>query len=117
MIAISRFFSRQGRAGQIEFLSDATSPACLADGRQPQGPPPFFPGGAASERRPGLSGTRETRVAPRSPFVSEVERRLSLVDELETAVTANLRRAELLRQAILKRAFEGKLVPHHSRDE
>jgi hypothetical protein len=59
-IAISRFLLRQGRAGQTEFLSDPTSQACLADGHQPQGPPPFFPGGAASGRRPGLSGTRET---------------------------------------------------------
>ncbi len=59
-IATSRFFSRQGRAGQTEFLSDTTSQACLADGHQPQGPPPFFPGGAASGRRPGLSGVRET---------------------------------------------------------
>ncbi len=55
-----RIFLSQGRAGQTEFLSDTTSPACLADGHQPQGPPPCFPGGAASGRRPGLSGTRET---------------------------------------------------------
>ncbi len=59
-IATSRFFSRQGRAGQTEFLSDTTSQACLADGHQPQGPSPFFPGGAASGRRPGLSGVRKT---------------------------------------------------------
>jgi len=44
-IAISRFLLRQGRAGQTEFLSDTTPQACLADGHQPQGPTPFFPGG------------------------------------------------------------------------
>ncbi len=44
-LAISRFFLRQGRAGQTGFLSDTTSQACLADSHQPQGPPPFFPGG------------------------------------------------------------------------
>ena len=45
-IAISRSFLRQGRAGQTEFLSDATPQACLADGYQPQGPPPFLPRGS-----------------------------------------------------------------------
>ena len=37
--------------------------------------------------------------------------RLSVVDALEDAVEANLTRAERLRQAILKIAFEGRLVP------
>src|SRR5208337_1471999 len=45
-IAISRSFFRQGRAEQTEFLSDATPQACLADGYQPQGPPPFLPRGS-----------------------------------------------------------------------
>jgi len=43
-------------------------------------------------------------------IVVEVERRLSVVQEVEAAVQANLRRAARLRQAILKRAFEGRLV-------
>jgi type I restriction enzyme S subunit len=46
-----------------------------------------------------------------------VERRLSVIDELEMQVEANLRRAERLRQAILKRAFGGKLVPQDPNDE
>ena len=50
-------------------------------------------------------------------IVAEVERRLSVMDELETAVEANLKRAERLRQAILKRAFEGRLVPQDPDDE
>jgi type I restriction enzyme S subunit len=36
---------------------------------------------------------------------------------METSVNANLKRAERLRQAILKRAFEGKLVPQDAEDE
>jgi type I restriction enzyme S subunit len=40
----------------------------------------------------------------------EVERRLSMAEELEKEVTANLQRAERLRQAILSRAFSGKLM-------
>jgi type I restriction enzyme, S subunit len=50
-------------------------------------------------------------------IVAEVERRLSLVKELEQTVNTNLARAERLRQAILKRAFEGKLVAHDPADE
>jgi type I restriction enzyme S subunit len=50
-------------------------------------------------------------------IVVEVERRLSVVDEMESQLDANLKRAERLRQALLKRAFEGKLVPQDSSDE
>ena len=42
-------------------------------------------------------------------IVAEVERRLSVVAEVEAAVVVNLARAGRLRQAVLKRAFEGKL--------
>ena len=43
-------------------------------------------------------------------IVAEVERRLSVVAALEATVAANLARAGRLRQAVLKRAFEGRLV-------
>lgn len=43
-------------------------------------------------------------------IVAEVERRLSVVEELEAVVNANLQRATRLRQSILQRAFEGDLV-------
>ena len=43
-------------------------------------------------------------------IVAEVERRLSVIDELEAAVEANLTRADRLRQSILSNAFAGKLV-------
>ena len=43
-------------------------------------------------------------------IVVEVDQRLSVVQELEQTIEANLKRAERLRQAILKRAFEGKLT-------
>jgi type I restriction enzyme S subunit len=42
-------------------------------------------------------------------IVSEVERRLSVVGELESTVEAGLLRAGRLRQAILRSAFEGRL--------
>ena len=40
-------------------------------------------------------------------IVGEVERRLSVVEELEKEVTANLQRAERLRHSILQQAFSG----------
>lgn len=43
-------------------------------------------------------------------IVAEVERRLSVTQEVEAVVNANLQRAGRLRQAILKAAFEGRLV-------
>lgn len=50
-------------------------------------------------------------------IVAEVERCLSVVHQLDVVVEANLKRAGRLRQAILKRAFEGKLVPQDPADE
>lgn len=50
-------------------------------------------------------------------IVTEVERRLSVIEEIKAPVEANLKRAERLRQSILKQAFEGKLVPQDQTDE
>ena len=43
-------------------------------------------------------------------IVVEVERCLSVVEGLEAVVSANLQRATRLRQSILQRAFDGKLL-------
>jgi type I restriction enzyme S subunit len=50
-------------------------------------------------------------------IVAEAESRLSVVEELDATVEASLKRAARLRQAILKQAFEGKLVPQDASDE
>lgn len=50
-------------------------------------------------------------------IVSEVERRLSVLDNLEATVAAELKRAEATRQSVLHRAFTGGLVPQDPADE
>lgn len=56
-------------------------------------------------------------LAEQKQIVPEVEQRLSLVTQLETIIEANLKRAELLRQSILKEAFAGRLVSQDPNDE
>jgi len=50
-------------------------------------------------------------------IVSEIESRLSVCDKLEESINQSLMQAEALRQSILKKAFEGKLVPQDPNDE
>ena len=50
-------------------------------------------------------------------IVTEVERRLSIIQQAEAAVEASLKRVERLRQSILKQAFCGQLVPQDPDDE
>jgi restriction endonuclease S subunit len=44
-------------------------------------------------------------------ITTEVDRRLSVLDALDATLDTNLARCARLRQSILKRAFEGRLVP------
>ena len=50
-------------------------------------------------------------------MVSEIESRLSVCDKIEESIEQGLQQAEALRQSILKKAFEGKLVPQDPNDE
>ena len=50
-------------------------------------------------------------------IVAEVERRLSIADEVELLIETSRKRSTRLRQSILRRAFEGKLVSQHLTDE
>ena len=50
-------------------------------------------------------------------IVEEIERHCSVTDQIEKTVDHSLKQAERLRQSILKRAFEGRLVPQDLNDE
>ncbi len=50
-------------------------------------------------------------------IVSEIESRLSVCDKIEESIEQGLQQAEALRQSILKKAFEGTLVPQDPNDE
>ena len=49
-------------------------------------------------------------LAEQTRIVAEVERRLSVIEGLESVVSANLQRATRLRQSILQKAFTGALI-------
>ncbi len=72
-----------------------------------------------------IAGVRQMRIVPfplcsleeQQKIVEEIELRFSIADRVEEIVEQNLKRAEQLRQSILKKAFEGKLVPQDPTDE
>lgn len=49
-------------------------------------------------------------ISEQRQIVAEVDRRISVAQEIEAAVDVSLNRAGRLRQAVLKAAFEGRLV-------
>lgn len=53
----------------------------------------------------------DAQLAEQRRIVAEVERRLSVAQEIESVVAASVARAGRLRQSVLKSAFEGRLVP------
>lgn len=55
--------------------------------------------------------------AEQSEIVSRLEAKLSTLDALEADIDTQLARSRALRQSILKRAFEGKLVPQDPTEE
>ena len=67
---------------------------------------------------PNVKGVKELKamaiplppLAEQTRIVAKVDRRLSVVEELEAVVSANLQRATRLRQSILQKAFTGDLL-------
>ena len=56
-------------------------------------------------------------VSEQEQIVEEIERCFSVANEIEITIEHSLKQAERLRQSILKRAFEGQLVPQDPSDE
>ncbi|WP_231933041.1 restriction endonuclease subunit S [Botrimarina mediterranea] len=56
-------------------------------------------------------------LAEQAEIVRRVDEQLSRIDAAEKVIDTGLARAKRLRQAILKRAFAGRLVPQDPRDE
>lgn len=50
-------------------------------------------------------------------IVEEIEKRLKVADAVEKIVEENIEKAKQLKQSILKKAFEGRLVPQDPTDE
>ncbi len=84
----------------------------------------FFSGetGNVGQGNVGMSGVTDAvilipDVIEQTRIVSEIEKRLSVCDKLEESITQSFSQAEALRQSILKKAFEGRLVPQDPNDE
>jgi type I restriction enzyme S subunit len=84
----------------------------------------FFGGetGNVGQGNVGMDAIRESVVPlpsadEQKQIVTEIERRFSVADEAEKVIDRSLKQAETLRQSILKRAFEGKLVSQDPTDE
>jgi type I restriction enzyme S subunit len=95
-LADSRFISfAMGIYGHAHFNRNAQQVVGMASISQPQV-------GALAIPLPPLE--EQTQI------VAEVERRLSVVEQLQVVVSANLNRAIRLRQSMLQRAFAGELL-------
>ncbi|NCP85267.1 MAG: restriction endonuclease subunit S [Bacteroidetes bacterium] len=51
-------------------------------------------------------------IKEQNQIIQEIESRLSVCDKMEQSITESILKAEALRQSILKKAFEGKLLSH-----
>ncbi len=65
----------------------------------------------------GISGTDVKQIPipiasleEQQQIVQEIESRLSVCDKIEETITDSLRQAKALRQSIVKKAFEGKVI-------
>jgi|SRR5690554_185668 len=56
-------------------------------------------------------------VEEQQQIVQEIESRLSVCDEMEKSIESSLKKAEALRQSILKKAFEGELLTEKEIDQ
>jgi type I restriction enzyme S subunit len=67
-------------------------------------------GKLALSRISTLSVPLPPTIEEQTQIVQEIERRLSVCENLEFVIRNSIEKAEALRQSILKKAFEGKLL-------
>jgi type I restriction enzyme S subunit len=75
--------------------------------------------------QPNVNGTKlgqidiiiPEEVLTQHHIVSEIKSRLSVCDKMEESIATSLQQADLLRQSILRKAFEGKLLTQNPNDE
>jgi len=79
---------------------------------------------AVGGAQPNLNlGIIENTIVPIPPeneidfIIDELEAQFFVIQNLEIAIESGLKKSEALRQSILKKAFEGKLVPQDPNDE
>jgi type I restriction enzyme, S subunit len=79
---------------------------------------------SVSTAQPVISGSKVYPLTIKIPsfaeqvkIVEEIELHLTVTDQVEKGIDQSLKQAERLRQSILKRAFQGKLVPQDPNDE
>ncbi len=59
----------------------------------------------------------DTNTTEQQKIVEEIEKRFKIADEVEKIIDENLKKAKQLKQSILKKAFEGRLIPQDPNDE
>jgi type I restriction enzyme S subunit len=109
---------------RARLLAGVSSPYVAAYWNSPEGTARILDVASSTSGLYTLSVSKVSRLpVPLAPnteqhgIIVEVERRLSIIDELQAQVEASLKRADRLRQSVLKRAFEGKLVRQDPSDE
>ena len=110
------------RVGRFDFYADKVSPFFFYYARSP-----LF----LKQLRISLQGVDQpfvnkpkllsiiiplTSLVEQLAIVQEIERHFSITDEVEQTIEKSLKEADRLRQSILKKAFEGKLVPQDPAD-
>ena len=112
------------RIAAIRFNSDYLPPFFLYYSWTDNFKDQFFSNetGNVGQGNVGIKGVTDTSIPfcsilEQSLIVEQIDKHFSIADQTEKTIETSLKKAESLRQSILKRAFEGKLVPQDPNDE